>query len=117
MSTKAKLTCSLSDQSRQSSHKYIAKKAEQYGVSSEVFQQYYTAKTPYLQFKQALQTDGVEATLNAYDVDEDTAEKILKYNGKSQKTLADFTQNVQSVTQTEPRGEEETAEEPELVTA
>ena len=63
MSIKAKLTCSLTGQTRQSSHKYIAKKAEQYGVSSEIFQQYYVSKQAYLDFKRQLQSNGVSATL------------------------------------------------------
>ena len=90
MSTKAKLTCSLTGQTRQSSHKYIAKKAEQYGISSEVFQEYYTCKPAYLEFKQALENEGVDKVLAAHDMNKDTASKILQYNGKSRKTLDDF---------------------------
>jgi len=107
MSIKAKLTCSLTGQTRQSSHKYIAKKAEQYGVSSEIFQQYYVSKQAYLDFKRQLQSNGVSATLTELNMTEDEAEATLKYNGKSQKTLADFTQNVQAVKQTETINETE----------
>ena len=114
---KAKLTCSLTGNTRQSSHKYIAKKAEQYGISSEVFQQYYTSKAAYLEFKQSLANEGVEATLTTHEVDEDTADKILRYNGKSQKTLADFTQTVNAVEQVETPADTPAEEEPELVGA
>lgn len=90
MSTKAKLTCSLTGNTRQSSHKYIAKKAEQYGVSSEVFQEYYVSKQAYLQFKSDLDTLGVDNTLEKYNMDKEYAEAVLKLNGKSRKTLNDF---------------------------
>ena len=106
---KAKLTCSLTGQTRQSSHKYIAKKAEQYGVSSEVFQQYYVAKQAYLEFKSELQNFGTEATLANKDMTEETAEAILKYNGKSQKTLSDFPKAPAS----SPASHEDTPEETE----
>jgi|TARA_Y100000310_G_scaffold328616_1_gene397018 hypothetical protein len=115
-SNKAKLTCSLTGQTRQSSHKYIAKKAEQYGVSSEVFQQYYVAKTPYLNFKASLENDGVDTVLTALNMDTDTAEYILKYNGKSQKTLSDF--QTSPTVKADAEGvdaEEEVIQEPELV--
>ena len=119
MSNKAKLTCSLTGTTRQSSHKYIAKKADQNGITSEEFQQYYTAKPAYLEFKQALQTEGVATVLAKHDLTEDTADKILKYNGKSKKTLADFTQTVQPVEQVETveTVAEETNEQVEMATA
>ena len=90
-SNKAKLTCCLTGKSRQSSHKYIAKKAETYGVSSEEFTKFYTTKESYLNFKNELATNGVEQTLESLNMDRETAEYILRYNGKSKKTLKDFT--------------------------
>ena len=116
MSTKAKLTCSLSGQTRQSSHKYIAKKADQNGISSEEFQQYYTAKPAYLEFKQALIQEGVEAVLTTHNLTEDTADKILMYNGKSKKTLQDF-QTAPASSATELVQETDTEQQVELATA
>ena len=116
MSTKAKLTCSLSGQTRQSSHKYIAKKADQNGISSEEFQQYYTAKPAYLEFKQALIQEGVEAVLTTHNLTEDTADKILMYNGKSKKTLQDF-QTAPASSTTELVQETDTEQQVELATA
>ena len=118
MSNKAKLTCSLTGNTRQSSHKYIAKKAEQYGIDSETFQKYYVSKSAYLEFKQSLESDGITVVLAAHDMNEDTANKILQYNGKSQKTLSDFTQNVTAETQEAPVEQtEESNEQVEMATA
>lgn len=89
-SNKDKLTCRLTGESRQSSHKYIAKKAEQHGVSSEEFVAYYVTKDAYKQLKARLTTHPISQILEKLDLDGQTVERILKYNGKSQKTLDDF---------------------------
>ena len=83
MSNKAKLTCSLTGNTRQSSHKYIAKKAEQYGISSEVFQEYYTCKSAYLEFKEALENEGVDKVVVARGMNKETASKIVQDNAKN----------------------------------
>ncbi len=87
---KAKLTCKLTGEERQSSHKYIAKKAEQNNTSSEDYMSHYVTKSAYGNLKQELSSKPIKVVLSGLRLDGQTVEKILKYNGKSQKTLDDF---------------------------
>jgi hypothetical protein len=90
MNTKAKLTCCITGESRQSSHKYIAAKAERNNTTPEEFSQYYVTKQAYGNLKKELNTKPVKVVLNDMNADGQTVEKILRYNGKSTKTLDDF---------------------------
>ena len=90
MNTKARLTCRLTGESRQSSHKYIAAKAERNNTTPEEFSQYYVTKQAYGNLKKELNTKPVKVVLNNMNTDGQTVEKILRYNGKSTKTLDDF---------------------------
>lgn len=103
--SKAKLTCRITGSERQSSHKYIAAKAEKNNTTSEEFAQYYVTKQAYLNLKKELTDKPVKVVLNDMSLDGYTVEKILQYNGKSQKTLNDFKGNKTSQTT------EETVEE------
>tara|TARA_B100001123_G_C14930093_1_gene875362 strand:+ start:418 stop:747 length:330 start_codon:yes stop_codon:yes gene_type:complete len=90
MKQKAKLTCRVTGQTRQSSHKYIAKKAEQYNTSSDEWQKYYVSKPALLSLQAELRENPVSDVLNKYEMDGSTLEKVLKYNGKSKKKLDDY---------------------------
>ena len=90
MKQKAKLTCRVTGQARQSSHKYIAKKAEQYNTSSDEWQKYYVSKPALLSLQAELRENPVSDVLNKYEMDGSTLEKVLKYNGKSKKKLDDY---------------------------
>ena len=90
MNTKAKLTCYLTGESRQSSHKYIAAKAERNNTTPEEFSQYYVTKQAYINLKKELNTKPIKVVLSDMNADGQTVEKILRYNGKSTKTLDDF---------------------------
>jgi hypothetical protein len=87
---KAKLVCQITGQSRQSSHKYIAKKAEQYGVDSDTWRKNYVSKSALLQLTADLSTQTIGEYLSNSPYDGPALENILKYNGKSKKTLDDF---------------------------
>lgn len=90
MKQKAKLTCRVTGQTRQSSHKYIAKKAEQYNTSSDEWQKYYVSKPALLSLQAELRENSVSDVLNKYELDGSTLESILSYNGKSKKRLNDY---------------------------
>ena len=99
---KAKLKCKLTGASRQSSHKYISKKAEQNGTSVDDYVNHYVTKSAYLGLKSDLEAKPISVVLQGTGLDGQAVEKILKYNGKSQKTLDDFKAKAKSpVTQTE----------------
>lgn len=87
---KAKLVCQITGQSRQSSHKYIAKKADQYGVDSDEWRKFYVTKPALMQLQANLSTQTIGEYISNSPFDGPTLEKILKYNGKSTKTLDDF---------------------------
>ena len=104
---KARLTCKLTGESRQSSHKYISKKAEVNGTDADDYTNHYVTKAAYKELKSELSDKPVKVVLEGLGLDGQTVEKILKYNGKSQKTLDDFKkstvpQPVQEVTTEEP---------------
>jgi|LULG01.1.fsa_nt_gb hypothetical protein len=117
---KARLTCKLTGESRQSSHKYIAKKAEQNGTTSEDYVDHYVTKAAYGTLKRELSDKSVRVVLDGLGLNGQTVEKILKYNGKSKKTLDDFKNQtsssqqpneqpaVQAVQQTQPVQQQET---------
>lgn len=111
---KAKLQCKLTGAERQSSHKYIAKKAEQNNTSVEDYVDHYVTKSAYGDLKQTLAANPIKVVLNDLSMDGQTVEKILKYNGKSQKTLDDFKGNKSPEQPTETKQEEQT---PELTVA
>lgn len=87
---KAKLVCSVTGQERQSSHKYIAKKAEHHGVDSEEWRKYYVSKPALLELQAELKTKTISEFLENSPFTGQDIEKILKYNGKSKKTLDDY---------------------------
>ena len=87
---KAKLVCSITGQERQSSHKYIAKKAEQYGIDSEEWRQFYVSKPALLELQAELKTKTISEFLENSPFTGAQVEKMLKYNGKSKKTLDDY---------------------------
>ena len=98
MNTKAKLTCCLTGECRQSSHKYIAAKAERNNTTPEEVSQYYVTKKAYVDLKKELYTKPIKVVLNDMNADGQTVEKILRYNGKSTKTLDDFKGKKKEVT-------------------
>ena len=99
---KAKLKCKLTGASRQSSHKYISKKAEQNGTSVDDYVNHYVTKSAYLGLKSDLEAKPISVVLQGTGLDGQAVEKILKYNGKSQKTLDDFKVSAKApTTQTE----------------
>ena len=87
---KAKLVCSITGQERQSSHKYIAKKAEQHGVSSDEWCSYYVTKPALLELQAELREKTISEFLADSPFTGKDLEKILKFNGKSKKTLDDY---------------------------
>ncbi len=95
---KAKLTCRITGSTRQSSRKYIAAKAEQNNTTPEEYSEHYVTKQAYLSLKNELNTKPVTVVLHDMNLDEQTTEKILLYNGKSKKTLKDFTTTTQPET-------------------
>ena len=111
---KAKLTCRISGKTRQSSHKYIAKKAEQYNTSSDEWQKYYVSKPALLSLQATLRANSVGDTLTEYQMDGSTLENVLKFNGKSKKKLDDYKGKKLTVTR---EVTEEVTEETEEVVA
>ena len=115
---KAKLTCKLTGASRQSSHKYISKKAEQNGTDVDDYVNHYVTKSAYLDLKQQLQDKPIKVVLEDTGLNGQTVEKILKFNGKSKKTLDDFKNpakyNQPAEQPTQPQSE---VEERDLVSA
>lgn len=102
MKVKAKLKCRLSGNERQSSHKYIAKKAEQYNTSSDEWQKYYVSKPALLELQSNLREKSVREVLDQYELEGPVLEKILKFNGKSKKGLDDYKGKKLTVTREVP---------------
>lgn len=82
MKKTAKLVCRFNGTSRQSSHIYIKKKADNYNVDSEEWSTYYVSKSAMGDLKQDIADKGMQTVLTERDLDRTTLDKILKYNGK-----------------------------------
>jgi hypothetical protein len=112
------LKCRLTGETRRSNEKYISTKAETNNTTPEDWASYYVAKSSLLAVQAELVEAGIKPVLAQYDVDGETLDKILRYNGKSKKTLSSYkkqspqqVQVTKKVTEDEPVTEEVATEE------
>lgn len=85
-----KLVCRFTGQKRQSNQKYLQKKADRYGTSVDEIREHYVSKPALMDVQEALKTRKVVEVLTQLDVTGATLENILKFNGKSTKTLDSY---------------------------
>ena len=85
-----KLVCRFTGQKRQSNQKYLQKKAERYGTTINEIREHYVTKPALMDVQAKLKTNQVGEVLTELDVSGQTLEKILKFNGKSTKTLDNY---------------------------
>ena len=96
-----KLVCRFTGQERQSNQTYLSKKAEQNNTTVDDYKDHYVAKPALMEVQSALKTKKVVEVLSQLDVTGATLEKILKYNGKSTKSIDDY-KKVRATTDEEP---------------
>ena len=85
-----KLVCRFTGQERQSNQTYLSKKADQKNTKVDDYKDHYVAKPALMEVQSALKTKTVSDVLSQFDVTGATLEKILKYNGKSTKSIDDY---------------------------
>lgn len=85
-----KLVCRFTGQKRQSNQKYLQKKADRYGTTINEIREHYVTKPALMEVQAKLQSSKIGEVLTELDVSGQTLEKILKFNGKSTKTLDNY---------------------------
>jgi len=98
------LKCRLTGETRRSNEKYISTKAEANDTNPEDWADHYVTKSALLTAQAELTDAGIKPVLAQYDVDGETLDKILRFNGKSKKTLSSYKkQSPQQVQVTLPK--------------
>jgi len=88
--TNNKLVCRFTGQERQSNQTYLSKKADQNLTTVDDYRAHYVAKPELLKLQDELKEKKISQVMAERDLSGATLEKILKYNGKSKKTLDDY---------------------------
>ncbi len=111
--TNTLLKCRVTGETRRSNQKYISAKAEANGATPEEWSAYYVTKPTILAIQSDLNESGIKPVMAKYDMDGETLDKVLRFNGKSKKTLDDYKKAAapKQVQVTVPANQEQPAEE------
>ena len=116
--TSTLLKCRVTGETRRSNQKYISAKAEANNTTPEEWSAYYVTKPTILSVQSDLNEMGIKPVLAKLDMDGETLDKVLRFNGKSKKSLDDYKKatapkqvQVTVPASQEPASQEESAEE------